>query len=45
MEIGSEKFRKKTHPELSDREHTVWPGGRYNHYIFDLNRDGLGKLN
>jgi hypothetical protein len=21
----------------------VWPGGRYNHYIFDLNRDGLGK--
>ena len=31
---------KKTHPELSDREHMeVWPGGRYNHYIFDLNRD------
>ena len=31
---------KKTHPGLSDREHMeVWPGGRYNHYIFDLNRD------
>ena len=31
---------KKTHPDLSDREHMeVWPGGRYNHYIFDLNRD------
>jgi hypothetical protein len=40
-----EKFSGKTHPELSDREHMeVWPGGRYNHYIFDLNR-GLGKLN
>jgi hypothetical protein len=40
MEIGSEKFQEKTHPELSDREHMeVWPGGRYNHYIFDLNRD------
>jgi hypothetical protein len=39
MEIGSEKFQEKTHPELSDREHMeVWPGGRYNHYIFDLNR-------
>nr|WP_315158186.1 M14 family zinc carboxypeptidase [uncultured Flavobacterium sp.] len=31
---------KKTHPGLNDREHMeVWPGGRYNHYIFDLNRD------
>ncbi|MBP4141906.1 hypothetical protein J3S90_08830 [Flavobacterium sp. P4023] len=31
---------KKTHPEATDREHMeVWPGGRYNHYIFDLNRD------
>lgn len=31
---------KKTHPELSDREHMeVWPGGRFNHYLFDLNRD------
>jgi hypothetical protein len=31
---------KKTHPGLSDREHMeVWPGGRYNHYVFDLNRD------
>ncbi|CAH0335511.1 hypothetical protein FVB9288_01156 [Flavobacterium sp. CECT 9288] len=31
---------KKTHPELSDREHMEdWPGGRFNHYLFDLNRD------
>lgn len=31
---------KKTHPGLTDREHMeVWPGGRYNHYVFDLNRD------
>jgi Zinc carboxypeptidase len=31
---------KKTHPGLYDREHMeVWPGGRYNHYVFDLNRD------
>ena len=31
---------KKTHPGLSDREHMeVWPGGRFNHYVFDLNRD------
>ncbi|WP_235889595.1 M14 family zinc carboxypeptidase [Flavobacterium restrictum] len=31
---------KNTHPGLTDREHMeVWPGGRYNHYIFDLNRD------
>jgi hypothetical protein len=31
---------KKNHPELSDREHMEeWPGGRYNHYLFDLNRD------
>lgn len=31
---------KKTHPGLNDREHMeVWPGGRYNHYVFDLNRD------
>ena len=31
---------KNTHPGLSDREHMeVWPGGRYNHNIFDLNRD------
>ncbi len=30
----------KTHPDLNDREHMeVWPGGRFNHYIFDLNRD------
>jgi hypothetical protein len=31
---------KKNHPGLYDREHMeVWPGGRYNHYLFDLNRD------
>ena len=31
---------KQTHPGLYDREHMeVWPGGRYNHNIFDLNRD------
>lgn len=31
---------KKTHPDLYDREHLeVWPGGRFNHYLFDLNRD------
>jgi len=31
---------KETHPELSDREHMEpWPGGRVNHYLFDLNRD------
>ena len=31
---------KKTHPGLTDREHMEpWPGGRVNHYMFDLNRD------
>lgn len=31
---------KQTHPGLTDREHMEeWPGGRYNHYVFDLNRD------
>ena len=35
-EIGG----KNTHPNLTDREHMEeWPGGRYNHYLFDLNRD------
>jgi len=29
-----------THPEHMDREHNEpWPGGRTNHYLFDLNRD------
>jgi hypothetical protein len=29
-----------THPETIDREHhEPWPGGRTNHYLFDLNRD------
>jgi hypothetical protein len=27
-------------PEVSSAEHVQpWPGGRYNHYLFDLNRD------
>ncbi len=31
---------KRTHPELTDVEHMEpWPGGRVNHYLFDLNRD------
>ncbi|MBK9257999.1 MAG: hypothetical protein IPM42_21315 [Saprospiraceae bacterium] len=31
---------KMLHPDHSDREHyEPWPTGRYNHYIFDLNRD------
>ncbi len=31
---------KNTHPGITDREHMEgWPGGRYNHYLFDLNRD------
>jgi hypothetical protein len=31
---------KRPHPSISDREHfEPWPSGRYNHYIFDLNRD------
>lgn len=35
-EIGG----KNPHPGITDREHMEeWPGGRYNHYLFDLNRD------
>ncbi len=31
---------KNAHPGPIDREHMEpWPGGRYNHYLFDLNRD------
>ena len=31
---------KTPHPGLTDREHMEpWPGGRVNHYLFDLNRD------
>lgn len=31
---------KRKHPELTDVEHMEpWPGGRVNHYLFDLNRD------
>lgn len=30
----------KSHPEPMDTEHaSPWPGGRTNHYLFDLNRD------
>jgi len=30
----------KSHPQRQDVEHsTPWPGGRTNHYLFDLNRD------
>lgn len=30
----------KPDPEFPSREHhQPWPGGRYNHYLFDLNRD------
>ena len=29
-----------THPGVTHREHMEpWPGGRYNHYMFDMNRD------
>ena len=31
---------EKPNPEAASREHNPpWPGGRYNHYLFDLNRD------
>jgi hypothetical protein len=31
---------KNIHPGIYDREHMEpWPGGRPNHYLFDLNRD------
>jgi hypothetical protein len=31
---------KETHPGTNDREHMEpWPGGRQNHYAYDLNRD------
>jgi len=30
----------RPNPEVTSREHhPPWPGGRYNHYLFDLNRD------
>jgi len=33
---------KNLNPDNNDREyHEVWPGGRTNHYWFDLNRDWL----
>lgn len=33
---------KNLNTDPNDREfHEVWPGGRYNHYYFDLNRDWL----
>jgi len=35
------QYRNKTpNPDLHSKEHNeVWPGGRTNHYLFDLNRD------
>ncbi|NNK47306.1 MAG: hypothetical protein HKP01_00375, partial [Gemmatimonadetes bacterium] len=31
---------RRPNPEAASREHRQpWPGGRYNHYLFDLNRD------
>ena len=31
---------ERPNPEAAAREHNPpWPGGRYNHYLFDLNRD------
>ncbi len=31
---------KQPNPNAASREHhPPWPGGRYNHYLFDLNRD------
>jgi hypothetical protein len=31
---------RETHPGVTDREHMEpWPGGRQNHYAYDLNRD------
>jgi hypothetical protein len=31
---------ERPNPEVASREHhPPWPGGRYNHYLFDLNRD------
>ncbi|HEX7878288.1 MAG TPA: hypothetical protein VF720_02695, partial [Candidatus Eisenbacteria bacterium] len=31
---------RKPNTDRADREHQeAWPGGRYNHYLFDLNRD------
>ncbi len=35
---------KNPNPKLESREHReLWPGGRSNHYNFDLNRDWPGK--
>jgi hypothetical protein len=38
-EIGYEKFQGKKHQTCQIEHMEEWPGGRYNHYIFDLNRD------
>jgi len=36
---------KGTHPGVSDREHMEpWPGGRQNHYGYDLNRDWAWQI-
>ncbi len=36
----NESNSRRVNPHPEDREHVEpWPGGRYNHYYFDLNRD------
>lgn len=36
----NQMFGKNVNPDPNAREHSEpWPGGRYNHYNFDLNRD------
>lgn len=36
---------KDTHPNITDREHMEpWPGGRENHYAYDLNRDWAWQI-
>ena len=40
--VNSHRSLSQVNPDPNDREHNeVWPGGRTNHYWFDLNRDWL----
>ncbi|MEM7706527.1 MAG: M14 metallopeptidase family protein [Pseudomonadota bacterium] len=40
--VNSHRSTSMAVPERSNREHQeAWPGGRFNHYWFDLNRDWL----
>lgn len=35
----------RTHPGVTHREHMEpWPSGRYNHYMFDMNRDWAWQI-